>query len=153
MAGVGPLLTYAPTSRDSSPPANCSTSPVVTIASPPSIATRGASTSGPDTGASLRKAKDWLPCVTSYTSVHTLWWLQTTLQPFSPFITQEAAGTRNAAAVIVAHNHPSGIAEPSQADEFITQRVEALAPVDIRLLDHLIIGDGACVSPAESGLL
>jgi len=38
-------------------------------------------------------------------------------------------------------------------DEFITQRVEALAPVDIRLLDHLIIGDGACVSPAESGLL
>jgi DNA repair protein RadC len=61
---------------------------------------------------------------------------------------------RNAAAVIIAHNHPSGVAEPSQADEFITQRVkEALALVDIRLLDHLIVGDGACVSLAERGLL
>ena len=50
---------------------------------------------------------------------------------------------RNAAAVIVAHNHPSGVAEPSQADELITQRVkEALALVDIRLLDHIIVGDG-----------
>jgi DNA repair protein RadC len=61
---------------------------------------------------------------------------------------------RNAAAVIVAHNHPSGIAEPSQADELITQRVkEALALVDIRLLDHIIVGDGVSVSLAESGLL
>ena len=51
---------------------------------------------------------------------------------------------RNCAAVIVAHNHPSGVAEPSQADELITQRVkEALALVDIRLLDHIIVGDGA----------
>ena len=47
----------------------------------------------------------------------------------------------NSAAVIVAHNHPSGIAEPSQADELITQRVkQALALVDIRLLDHLLGG-------------
>jgi hypothetical protein len=61
---------------------------------------------------------------------------------------------RNSAAVIVAHNHPSGIAEPSQADELITQRVkEALALVDIRLLDHIIVGDGASVSLAERGLL
>jgi DNA repair protein RadC len=61
---------------------------------------------------------------------------------------------RNSAAIIIAHNHPSGIAEPSQADEFITQRVkEALALVDIRLLDHIIIGDGACVSLAERGLV
>lgn len=61
---------------------------------------------------------------------------------------------RNAAAVIVAHNHPSGIAEPSQADEIITQRVkEALALVDIRLLDHIIVGDGVSVSLAERGLL
>jgi DNA repair protein RadC len=61
---------------------------------------------------------------------------------------------RNAAAVIIAHNHPSGIAEPSQADELITQRVkEALALVDIRLLDHIIVGDGACVSLAERGLI
>jgi DNA repair protein RadC len=56
--------------------------------------------------------------------------------------------------VIIAHNHPSGVAEPSQADEFITQRVkEALALVDIRLLDHIIVGDGACVSLAERGLV
>ena len=61
---------------------------------------------------------------------------------------------RNSAAVIVAHNHPSGVAEPSQADELITQRVkEALALVDIRLLDHIIIGDGVSVSLAERGLL
>jgi DNA repair protein RadC len=61
---------------------------------------------------------------------------------------------RNCAAVIVAHNHPSGIAEPSQADELITQRIkEALALVDIRLLDHIIVGDGANVSLAERGLI
>lgn len=61
---------------------------------------------------------------------------------------------RNAAAVILAHNHPSGIAEPSQADELITRRLkEALALVDIRLLDHLIVGDGTCESFAERGLL
>jgi len=61
---------------------------------------------------------------------------------------------RNSAAVIVAHNHPSGIAEPSQADELITLRVkDALALVDIRLLDHIIVGDGVSVSLAERGLL
>jgi len=61
---------------------------------------------------------------------------------------------RNAAAVILAHNHPSGIAEPSQADELITGRLrEALALVDIRVLDHIVVGDGACVSFAERGLL
>ncbi len=61
---------------------------------------------------------------------------------------------KNAAAVIVAHNHPSGVAEPSQADELITQRVkEALAIVDIRLLDHIIVGDGVAVSLAEHGIV
>jgi DNA repair protein RadC len=61
---------------------------------------------------------------------------------------------RNSAAVIIAHNHPSGVAEPSQADEFITQRVkDALALVDIRLLDHIIVGDGVSVSLAERGLI
>jgi len=61
---------------------------------------------------------------------------------------------RNAAAVILAHNHPSGVAEPSKADEMITHRVkEALALVDVRLLDHLVIGDGVCESFAERGLL
>ena len=61
---------------------------------------------------------------------------------------------RNAAAVILAHNHPSGVAEPSQADELITGRLrEALALVDIRVLDHIVVGDGACVSFVERGLL
>ena len=61
---------------------------------------------------------------------------------------------RNAAAVILAHNHPSGIAEPSQADEMITGRLrDALALVDIRVLDHIVVGDGTCVSFAERGLL
>ena len=61
---------------------------------------------------------------------------------------------RNAAAVILAHNHPSGIAEPSQADELITRRLkEALALVDIRVLDHLVVGDETCESFAERGLL
>jgi DNA repair protein RadC len=60
----------------------------------------------------------------------------------------------NSAAVILAHNHPSGVAEPSQADELITQRLkDALGLVDIRVLDHLIVGSGRVVSLAERGLL
>lgn len=60
----------------------------------------------------------------------------------------------NAAAVIVAHNHPSGVAEPSAADNALTCRLqEALAMVDIRLLDHLVVGDGEVVSFTERGLL
>jgi DNA repair protein RadC len=60
----------------------------------------------------------------------------------------------NCAAVIVAHNHPSGVAEPSQADELITQRIkQALCVVDIRLLDHVVVGDGTSVSLAERGLV
>jgi DNA repair protein RadC len=60
----------------------------------------------------------------------------------------------NAAAVILAHNHPSGVAEPSQADERITRRLKsALELVDIRLLDHLIIGDGRATSLAARGIL
>lgn len=60
----------------------------------------------------------------------------------------------NAAAVIFAHNHPSGICEPSAADIAITQRLKnALALVDIRVLDHLIIGDGNVTSLAERGEL
>jgi DNA repair protein RadC len=60
----------------------------------------------------------------------------------------------NAAAVILAHNHPSGVAEPSQADERITRRIKsALELVDIRLLDHLVIGDGHTTSLASRGLV
>ncbi len=60
----------------------------------------------------------------------------------------------NAAAVIFAHNHPSGVLEPSQADELITRRLrDALALVDVRVLDHFIVGEGVCYSFAEHGLL
>jgi DNA repair protein RadC len=60
----------------------------------------------------------------------------------------------NAQAVIFAHNHPSGYAEPSPADQRITQRLkDALALIDVRVLDHLIVGSGESVSFAERGLL
>ena len=60
----------------------------------------------------------------------------------------------NAAAVIFAHNHPSGIAEPSQADQRLTQRLKAaLGTVDIRVLDHFVVGDAEATSFAERGIL
>ena len=60
----------------------------------------------------------------------------------------------NAAAVILAHNHPSGVAEPSRLDRAITNRlVDALSTVDVRVLDHLVVGDGETVSFAERGWL
>ncbi|MDA0128762.1 DNA repair protein RadC [Vibrio sp. MarTm2] len=63
----------------------------------------------------------------------------------------KAALNHNAAAVVFAHNHPSGVAEPSQADRRITQRlVDALKLVDIRVLDHIVVGED-CVSFAEKG--
>lgn len=60
----------------------------------------------------------------------------------------------NAASVILAHNHPSGVAEPSRADEALTQSLKsALALVDVRVLDHFIVGHGQVVSFSERGLL
>ncbi|HIF51135.1 MAG TPA: JAB domain-containing protein [Thiotrichaceae bacterium] len=60
----------------------------------------------------------------------------------------------NAAAVILSHNHPSGVAEPSQSDVNLTQELKkALQLVDVRVLDHLIIGSGEAISLAERGLL
>jgi DNA repair protein RadC len=60
----------------------------------------------------------------------------------------------NAAAVIFAHNHPSGVAEPSQSDLRITQRLkDALALVDVRVLDHVIVGEGQGTSLADRGLI
>ena len=65
-----------------------------------------------------------------------------------------AALRHNAAAVILAHNHPSGVAEPSQADVRITERLrQALGLIDVRVLDHLVVGDQEVVSLAERGLL
>ncbi|MDT8404633.1 RadC family protein [Sulfuriflexus sp.] len=66
----------------------------------------------------------------------------------------QQALSHNAAAVILAHNHPSGVAEPSRADKAITGRlVEALALIEVRVLDHFIVGDGDPWSFAEHGQL
>ncbi|MCB5161131.1 RadC family protein [Marinomonas algarum] len=66
----------------------------------------------------------------------------------------KAALQHNAAALILAHNHPSGVAEPSQADVHITDKIRhALDLIDVRLLDHFVVGDGQPVSLAERGLL
>jgi len=66
----------------------------------------------------------------------------------------KSALARNAAALIIAHNHPSGVAEPSRADELLTRRLkDALALVEVRLLDHIVVGDGLTVSMAERGLV
>jgi len=66
----------------------------------------------------------------------------------------KAALARNAAAVIFAHNHPSGAAQPSQADELLTRNLkEALALVDVKVLDHFIVAGNQALSFAERGLL
>jgi len=66
----------------------------------------------------------------------------------------KSALARNAAAVIFAHNHPSGVAQPSQADELLTRNLkEALALVEVKVLDHFIIAGNQAISFAERGLL
>jgi DNA repair protein RadC len=66
----------------------------------------------------------------------------------------KSALRHNAAAVILAHNHPSGIAEPSAADQVLTETLKrALALVDVKVLDHFVVGGSAAVSFAERGLL
>jgi DNA repair protein RadC len=84
-------------------------------------------------------------------------------EPFRGTLTQtsvypreivKAALSKNAAAVIFAHNHPSGAAQPSQADELLTRNLkEALALVDIKVLDHFIVAGTQAISFAERGLL
>lgn len=71
-----------------------------------------------------------------------------------PRVVAEKALRHGAAALIAAHNHPSGISEPSLADQAITRRLkDALALLDIRLLDHFVIGEGVPVSMAARGLV
>lgn len=71
-----------------------------------------------------------------------------------PRVVAERALRVNAAAVIVAHNHPSGVSEPSLADQAITRRLkDALLLLEIRLLDHFVVGDGPPVSMASRGML
>lgn len=69
-------------------------------------------------------------------------------------VVQQALVVHNAAAVVLFHNHPSGVVDPSQADLRITQRLkDALAMVDVRVLDHVIVGFEGSISFAERGLL
>jgi len=71
-----------------------------------------------------------------------------------PRVVVKRALTHNAAAVILAHNHPSGVAEPSQADQLLTNALkQALALVDVRVLDHFVVAAGQTLSFAERGLL
>jgi DNA repair protein RadC len=84
-------------------------------------------------------------------------------EPFRGTLTQTSVYPReivkqalacNAAAVIFAHNHPSGVAQPSQADELLTANLkEALALVEVKLLDHFIVAGNQAISFAERGLL
>jgi DNA repair protein RadC len=71
-----------------------------------------------------------------------------------PRVVVQRALQLNAAALIVYHNHPSGLAEPSAADRHITERlVESLALIDVRIIDHLVVAGTATVSFAERGWL
>jgi DNA repair protein RadC len=84
-------------------------------------------------------------------------------EPFRGTLTQTSVYPReivkmalqtNAAAVIFAHNHPSGVAQPSQADELLTHNLrDALALVEVKVLDHFIIAGNQAISFAERGLL
>lgn len=74
--------------------------------------------------------------------------------PVYPRELVKLALSNNAAAIILAHNHPSGVAEPSQADQFTTQKiVEAMALIEVRVLDHFIVGANNCVSFAQLGIM
>ncbi len=69
-------------------------------------------------------------------------------------IVKRALQVRNCAAVIFAHNHPSGLAEPSRADELLTSTLkQALSLVEVKVLDHFVVGAAAALSFAEKGLL
>ena len=71
-----------------------------------------------------------------------------------PRVVVQQALEANAATMVFFHNHPSGVAEPSRADEMLTRRLsEALALVDVRVLDHFVVSGGESVSFAERGLL
>ena len=71
-----------------------------------------------------------------------------------PRVLVQRALAHNAAALVMYHNHPSGVAEPSRADQALTKRLcDALALVDIRVLDHIVIGGSDYVSFAERGLI
>lgn len=97
----------------------------------------------------------WLDAQNRLIEAHTLFTGTLTQTSVYPREVVKAALARNAAAVILAHNHPSGVAEPSRADEMLTRALkDALALVDVRVLDHFVVAGGASpLSFAERGLL
>jgi len=125
-----------------------------------------------DTFASPGKVRDWLrlKLATRQKEVFMALWLDAqnrlikadelfsgtlTTTSVYPREVVKTALAQNAAAVILAHNHPSGVSEPSRADEMLTKTLkEALAMVDVKLLDHFIVaGNATPLSFAERGLL
>lgn len=97
----------------------------------------------------------WLDAQNRLLKAETLFTGSLTQTSVYPREVVKTALTHNAAAVILAHNHPSGVAEPSRADELLTKNLrEALAMVDVKLLDHFIVaGNTPPVSFAERGLI
>ena len=96
----------------------------------------------------------WLDCQNRVLGFETLFQGTIDCAAVYPREVVKAALAANASAVILAHNHPSGIAEPSRADQALTQKLkDLLVLMDIRLLDHMVVGQGVVVSFAERGLL
>ncbi len=94
-----------------------------------------------DTQHRLLKLEEMFQGTVAHTSVH-------------PREVVRRALALNASAVVVAHNHPSGVAEPSRADLYLTQSLKAaLALVDVQLLDHLVVGQGQVLSLYDKGLM
>lgn len=96
----------------------------------------------------------WLDQRHRVIAFETLFWGTIDGTAVYPRVVVERALAHNAAAAIFTHNHPSGVAEPSRADELLTQRLkDALALVDIRVLDHIVVSSEGSVSLAERGLV
>jgi DNA repair protein RadC len=97
----------------------------------------------------------WMDCQNHLITVETLFVGTLTQASVYPREVVRAALANNAAAVIFAHNHPSGVAKPSRADEMLTSTLkEVLVSVDVKLLDHFIVaGNAAPFSFAERGIL
>jgi len=96
----------------------------------------------------------WLDAQHRVTGIEELFRGSLTQTSVYPREVVKAALAANAAAVIFAHNHPSGVAQPSQADELLTRQLkEALALVEVKVLDHFIVAGNQTLSFAERGLL
>ena len=137
------------------PPATSSHAASVAAARSATRATRAStcSSSSPHANTKSSRSSSSTTATASSTSCRSFA-APSTAPPSTPARWSRKRSRRNAAAVILAHNHPSGVAEPSQADELITHRLrDALALVDVRVLDHFVVTGDSIVSFAERGLL